>query len=241
LNRTNKQINKYTMKNFLVTVATLFTLMTNAQEQKPTIPQINVSGEGKVKITPDIACITLGVENTGKDALEVKKANDIIIDKVLKYVKAKGIPQTDFQTTNVSLYKNFDYEKKKNNFVANQTISITLKDIKKYDDFMMGVMETGVTTISGVEFKASKMEEVEREARKKAILNAKAKATDYVNALGLKLGKVVLISDNSPTYYPQPMYKGAMTMASDAGAPRETIAIGEIEITANVQIAFAIE
>lgn len=230
------------MKNLVLTLITLFTVMTHAQEQKQAIPQVNVTGEGKIKVTPDIACVSLGVENTGKDAATVKKANDEIIDKVLKYIKTYGISPNDFQTTQVSLYKNYDYEKKKYNYVANQTISITLKDIKKYDEFMMGITDTGITNIGGVEFKTSKLEQYESEARKKAVLNAKAKANDYIQALNLKMGKVLLITDNSNTFYPQvAMYKGALRAEAMDATPRETLAIGQIEITANVQVAFAIE
>ncbi|MES2811046.1 MAG: SIMPL domain-containing protein [Bacteroidota bacterium] len=230
------------MKNIIVTLLMVVSVMTQAQDQKQQVPQISVSGEGKIKIAPDQGIITLGVENTGKDAAEVKKANDITIEKVIKYIKKNNIPQTDFQTTNVSLYKNYDYEKKKYNFTASQSITIKLKDLKKYDEFMMNVTDTGITNIHGVEFKSSKMEETEREARKLAILNAKQKANDFVSALGQKVGRVLLITDNSQSYYPQPMFKGAMRAeAMDASAPRETLAIGEIEITVNVQAAFAIE
>ncbi|RXR16340.1 DUF541 domain-containing protein [Flavobacterium amnicola] len=230
------------MKNLVVTLLMLVSVMIYAQDQKQQVPQINVSGEGKIKVTPDQGIISLGVENTGKDAAEVKKANDIIIEKILKFIKQNNIPQSDFQTTNVSLYKNYDYEKKKYNYVANQTITVTLKDLKKYDGFMMGITDTGVTNINGVEFKSSKMEIYEAEARKKAMLNAKQKALDYVSVLSQKVGKAILITDNSQAYYPQPMFKGAMRVeAMDAGAPRETLAIGEIEIISNVQVAFVLE
>ena len=107
---------------------------------------------------------------------------------------------------------------------------------------MMGITETGVTNINGVEFKSSKMETYEADARKKAILNAKQKALDYVSVLNQKIGKALIISDNSQPYYPQPMFKGAMmSMRADESAPKETLAIGEIEIIANVQVTFVLE
>ena len=231
------------MKNLVVTLITFFTVMTYAQDQKmPQIPQITVSGEGKIKVIPDQGVISLGVENTGKEAAEVKKANDIIIEKILKFIKRNNIPATDFQTTNVSLNKNYDYEKKKYNYVASQTVTVILKDLTKYNEFMMGITETGVTNIHGVEFKSSKMETYEAEARKKAILNAKQKALDYVSVLNQKIGKALMISDNSQTFYPQPMFKGGvMAMQADTSAPRETLAIGEIEINANVQVTFVLD
>lgn len=230
------------MKKLVVTFLMIVSAMTYAQDQKPQVPQVNVSGEGKVKVAPDQCVISLGVENTGKDAATVKKVNDEIIDKVIKYIKKNNIPSTDYQTTNVSLFKSYDYEKKKYNFHANQTITVLLKDIKKYDEFMMDITDTGITNINGVEFKSSKLEEHEREARKKAMLNAKQKANDFVSALGQKVGKLLLVSDNSITNFPRPMFKGAMAeMTMADGGNKETIAIGEIEIVVNAQVVFAIE
>lgn len=232
------------MKKTILLLTLLASAMVEAQDAKTNLtPQISVTGEGKVKVAPDMGVISLGVENTGKDASEVKKLNDEIVEKVIKYIKKNNIPTSDYQTTNVSLYKNYDYEKKKYNFVANQTITITLKDLKGYNEFMMGISDTGVTTIHGVEFKSSKLNEYESDARKKAILSAKKKAEDYTSVLNQKVGKALFINDNTYVHMPQPMYKGvAMTMDAEAAEmPRETLAIGEIEINATVQVSFVLE
>lgn len=218
------------------------TWMASSQEQNKTIPQIAISGEGKVKVTPDIAIITLGVQNSGKEAKEVKIQNDVVIDKVLKYIKKFNIPASDYQTTQVSLNKNYDYEKKKYTYEANQTITITLKDLSKYDLLMMDVMETGINKIDGVEFKSSKIEQFETEARKKALLNAKKKAEDYLSVLpGQKLGKAILISDNSSTYYPRPVLYAKGAVMSEIADVRETLAVGEIEVISNVNVSFVLE
>ncbi len=229
------------MKKTVLILVTLVGLASQAQEQKAQVPQISVSGEGKIKVAPDQAVINVGFQNSGKDSKEVKSLNDEVVDKVIKFLKKMGIPATDYKTNNVSLYKSYDYEKKKNNFQANQSLTITLKDLSKYDELMMGLNDAGVNTISGVEFKSSKMEDYEREARKKAILDARQKAQDYVSVLGQKVGKALLITDNSQAYVPQPMFKGAYAMAADSAGSRETLAIGELEINTNVSVTFALE
>ena len=229
-------------KNVILVVALFLAITLQAQETKTQVPQISVTGEGKVKIEPDQAIINVGFQNSGKDAKEVKSLNDEVVDKVIKFLKKSGIPSTDYKTKNVSLYKSYDYEKKKYNFQASQSLSITLKDLSKYDEITMGLNDAGVNSIQGIEFKSSKMETFEREARKKAMENAKQKAADYVSVLGQKVGKALLITDNSQSYFPQPMYKGnVMAMAVDASATRETLAVGEIEINTNVSVTFALE
>jgi uncharacterized protein YggE len=214
-----------------------------AQDVKQ-VPQISVTGEGKIKVIPDQALISVSVETTDKDAKEAKKQNDIIADKVLKLIKKKGILSSDFQTQRMSLNENYDYNTKKKSYVANQTISIHLKDLSKYDELMLELVDTGINRIQGVEFKSSKIKELEKQSRKAALLDAKDKALDYVSVLeGQKVGKALLISDNSQTHYPQPVYRGmmkTMAMESDA-APRETLAIGEIEIISTVAVTFVLE
>ena len=227
----------------LVFVLTLFVVTAQAQELKQ-VPQISVSGEGKIAVIPDEAIISVAVENTGKEATEVKKKNDEIIDKVLKLIKKSGIPTADYQTQQVNLYKNYDYIAKKHNFVANQTLSIHLKDLSKYNQLMMDLLDSGINSIEGVAFKSSKIKEFERQARKNAIEDAKQKAADYVSVLpGQKVGKALQISDQSFTNYPRPVFAEmkTMAMADSAETPRETLAIGEIEITATVTVAFSLE
>ena len=231
------------MKNAIVIAFVLFSTLVQAQEQKQ-VPQISVSGEGKVSVKPDQVVVNFGVENLGKDATEVKKLNDETVDKVLKFIRDFGISTSDFKTTNVSLNRDYDYEKKKYNYRASQSITIILKDTSKYDDLMMGLVDNGINTISNVEFKSSKMVQLQSDARKLAVKDAKAKADDFVFVLGQKVGKAILISDNSQTYNPQPrMYAmKAMAMAMDgAAAPIETLAEGEIEITANVSVSFILD
>lgn len=230
------------MKKFIVTVAlVLTTIINHAQTSNMTqVPQVTVSGEGKIKVTPDEAIITVGVEYTGQDATEVKKKNDETVDQVIKTIKKNGIPVSDFQTQRVSLYKNYDYQTKKNNYVASQTISIHLKDLSKYDAMMLELVNSGINQIQGVEFKSSKLKPYESEARIKAVIDAQMKADDYVGALGQKKGKAILITDNSQSSFPQPMYRNVMVKSMES-APNETLAIGEIDVTANVTISFILE
>jgi hypothetical protein len=206
------------------------------------IPQIIVNGEGKVKVVPDQATIAATVETKGNNAKEVKKQNDEKIDAILKFIKKMNLAPADFKTQRVSLNPQYDYEKKKHSYNATQTIEILLRDLSNYDELMEGLVNQGINRIDNVTFQSSKMKQYESEARKLAMKEAKLKAEDYVSVLGQKVGRALTISDNSQTYYPQPMYVGMKTMQSnDMSAPRETLAAGEITITATVTVNFILE
>ena len=229
------------MKKTLLILSVLFMTLSYAQESKQ-IPQISVAGEGKVKVVPDQAVITVTVETKGNDAKDVKKQNDKQMEAVLKLIKKMNLAPADYKTQRVSLNPQYDYVKKKHSYNATQTIEILLRDLSKYDELMEGLVDQGINRIDNVIFQSSKLAEYQSEARKMAMKDAKLKAEDYVSVLGQKVGRAMIISDNSPVYYPQPVYASmkAMAMTEDAGL-RETLAVGEINITANVSVSFILE
>lgn len=228
------------MKKAALILTILFVAMSYGQEMKQ-VPQISVTGEGKVKVIPDQASISISLETKGTNAEEVKKENDKKIDAILKFIKKSDIAKENFQTQRVSLNPTYDYEKKKHNYIATQTIKILLKDLSKYDVLMEGLVDEGINRIDNVTFESSKEALYQSEARKLAMKDAKSKAEDYVSVLGQKVGRAMTISDNSQNHSPQPVYASMKTMSMDAGAPRETLAIGEINISANVSVSFILE
>ncbi len=229
------------MKKLVLFLTIMFMTMSYGQDNKQ-IPQINVNGEGKVKVAPDQVLISATVETKGNNAKDIKKQNDEKIDAVLKFIKKMNIPATDFRTKQVQLNPQYDYEKKKTTYNAVQTIEIVLKDLTKYDELMEGLVQQGINRLDKVSFESSKIVQLQSEARKLAMKDAKVKAEDYVSVLGQKVGKAFVISDNTQIYHPQPMYAmKSMAMDSNGGAENETLAVGEIEVTANVSVSFILD
>jgi len=226
-------------KAFLIIIFSSF-IGSQAQELRA-LPQISVSGEGKIIAVPDQVFISIAFETKGTNATDVKKQNDATIEKVLQFITKFKVPKSDVQTKSISLNPQYDYEKKKRNYNATQSIEILLKNITQYDSLMEGLVDAGINRINGVEFKTSKLIEYQSEARKLAIKEAKSKAEDYVSVLGQKVGKALTITDSTQNYYPQPMYTLKSMAMNQAEAPRETLAIGEIIISASVNVSFLLE
>lgn len=228
----------------LLSLAALFSVLCMEAQENKSLPQISVTGEGKVQVIPDQATIVVTVDTKGNSAKEVKKENDTKVEMVVKYIKKMAIPAEDFRTRRVLLQPNYDWQSKKRSFSANQSIEIVLKDLTKYAELMEGVVEAGANQIDGVTFQSSKLAIHQSEARKLAIKDAKSKADDFVSVLGQKVGKALMITDSSPGYYPPPVPVYAMkAMGNDATemAPKETLAVGEITILVNVSVSFLLE
>jgi uncharacterized protein len=221
------------MKKYFLLFALLIGSLSFAQENSG--PKVSVLGAGTVNVVPDRVVINSRVEHTGNSAVEVKKQNDRVVDEVIKYLKSQGVEAKDIQTEYIRLNKDYNYNTKETFYSANQAISIYLRDINKYETVMSGLLQSGLNRIDGVQFKTSKEEELQAEARKKAVLDARLKAGEYADALGQKIGKAINISEVQTDHY-QPVYR-VMEMKQDS-AEQETIAPGEMEITVKVNVAF---
>lgn len=223
-----------TLQTLLILAITTTTMM--AQNTLPP-PTIDVSGEGIVRVVPDEVTISIRVENTGENTKTLKEQNDATISEVLKFLKTMKIEDKDVKTEYMNLAKNYDYNTKTYSFAANQSLSVKLRDLKKYEALMKGLIDTGINRIDGVAFSSSNMAALESQARKKAVENAQMKAKEYASVLNQTVGKALSISEFQNSVGPQPMYKMAM-MDSSAGNGEQTISLGEMEVRATVNVSF---
>lgn len=205
--------------------------------QNTSTPTIDVVGEGIVRVIPDEVTINIRVENTGETTQGLKQQNDATISEVLKFLKKMDIDDKDVRTEYMNLSKNYDYNSKTYSYAANQSLSVKLRDLKKYESLMNGLLATGINRIDGVTFTTSQKEAMESQARKKAIENAQMKAKEYAAALKQSVGKAVTVSEFQNNVSPRPMYKMAM-MDSEASESGQSIALGEMEIRMTVNVSF---
>lgn len=219
----------------LLILAITTTTMTAQQLAQPTV---DVSGVGIVRVVPDEVTINIRVENTGENTKSLKEQNDATVNQVLKFIKKMNIADKDVQTEYMNLTKNYDYNSKTYTFAANQAISVKLRDMNKYEDLMKGLLDTGINRIDGVDFSSSNKDALESQARKKAVENAKMKATEYASVLNQSVGKAVSISEFRNSGEPRPMYKMAMSDMESSGGEGPSIALGEMEIRSTVNVSF---
>jgi uncharacterized protein YggE len=200
-------------------------------------PLVEVSGEGIVRVVPDEVTIGLRVENTGKDPKALKKENDYIVNEVLSFLKSQKIDEKYVKTEYIRLNKSYDYNTKSYNYAANQSISVKLTDLGKYESVMNGLLESGINRIDGISFSTSQRKELESNARKKAVAHAKMKAEEYAGVLNQGVGKAVTIRENINYNPPSPITRSAMVMDSSGGG-EQTMAPGEMEVRVKVYISF---
>lgn len=229
------------MKKLFFTLAIL-TVMTTAFAQEKPVPLINVNGEHTIKVEPDGATVNFMISSTNLVLKTAKSENDAIVSKAISYLKAQKIAENDMRTTNVDLQPYNEYvkdEKPIQMFRAQQSITFKVKDLTKLTDLLSGLVDLGVNNIQNLQFTSTKMNVLQDEARAKAMLDAKQKATILAEALGQKVGNAFMINDNTSSGgYPPVVFRAYAKSADMAGSEQAPIASGEIEIKANVQVSF---
>ncbi len=224
-----------TLKTILFLLVSTVVISQNIQT-----PTVDVAGEGIVTVVPDEVTVSVQVENKGENPKELKRENDRIINDVLLFIKSMKIKNSDVKTQYIRLNKNYDYQTKTYHYVANQSITIKLKDLSKYEALMNGLLESGINRIEGISFSASNKEQLKSQARIKAILNAKEKAEQYAGVLNQSIGKAITISEFTNSTSPTPKYDISMMKASSesSNSSQQTISLGEIEIRTVVNVRF---
>jgi len=180
---------------------------------------VTVTGEATIMAAPDAAVIRVGVSSQGKTARMASDANAKQMTGVLAAIKESGVADRDVQTSSLSLQPQYDPNKSGAahliGFQVNNQITVKLRDIGKLPTVLDRAIAAGANEMSGIEFVVSEQSKLLDTARKQAIADAFRKAELYAGAAGMKVGRVVAISEEgaAPPARPfQPMMRaGAAT------------------------------
>ncbi len=214
---------------------------------------ITVSGKGEVIATPDVASFSFTVSEEAPVVSDAQKSATEKTNAILSYIKKSDVADKDIKTVSYTIYPRYDYQNSTYyvpgkqvlaGYVVSQTIEVKVRKMESAGAILTGIGEFGADNISGLTFTVDKQEDLARDARDKAITDARDQAKKLANALGVSLGSITSFYESSPY---QPMYYGrevmAMdTMSSSGGAKiAPQLPAGESKITSNVTITYEIK
>ena len=202
---------------------------------------LSVSASADAKRVPDVATISTGVVTQAADANAAMRANAAQMDKVMAAIRAAGIAERDIQTSGINLNPNYKYVENAPptivGYQASNTVNVKVRDLSKLGKVLDTFVAQGANQINGPSFEVDKPDEAYDEARIAAIKKAQARAKTYADALGLKVRRIVSISEGG-TSFPRPMQM-MRAMAADAGFAKETsVSPGESTLSVNVEVVF---
>jgi uncharacterized protein YggE len=212
-----------------------------AQEDATPARVIAVSGTGRVSGTPDQATLTIGVQITAPTLAEATQQASANMTKVLDAIKKQGVDPKDIQTSTYSVNPITNYKEGQppqiTGYQVMNVVTITVQDLAKVGSILDAGMSAGANYLGGVSFGIADPKPLQTEARTAAVQDAQRKAQTLAQAAGVKVGRVLSITEGA-SYTPPPVpYRSAM--AADAVAPGPVQA-GSLEITSNVDMRFEI-
>ena len=205
---------------------------------------LNVSGNGTVYLTPDIAYIYVGVNTDDPDIAKAVSQNNTQTQALVDALKNNGIAAADIQTSNFSVYYNNPSSGKlpdlttDSYFTVNNTVYITVRDLTKLGSLLNTAVGAGANNINSITFDVADKTTAMAQARQKAMANASTLATELAKTAGVKLGEIqnITYSDNSPmSYYGM---GGGGASAPNASVP---IQPGQTQISVTVSVTYDIK
>jgi len=210
---------------------------------------ITVSGKGEVVVKPDIATFSFGIQ---EESLVVGEAQEKVANsenEILAFLEKNGVAKDDVKVSDYNIYPRYDYTRATAYgggkqvlaaYVVSESVEVKVRKIGDAGKLIGSLGELGATNLSGLTFSVDKQDDVVKQAREKAIADAKANAQKLAKELGVSLARIVSFSDNGDGY-PIPIYyaKAEMSVASSDRATPE-FPSGTNKITSNVSITYEI-
>jgi len=223
--------------------------------------QINVSGSAEVKAAPDEIHLSVGVETRDESLDTARQQSDERISSALAFLRHNGVRDQDVQTDFISVEPDYNFNSSRTRpvgYVVRKSIEIRVTAVTNFEGILTGLLTNGVNYVQGIDFRTSKLRQYRDQARALAIKAAREKADAMASALGVKCGKVSNINVNDggggwggyggnwggrwgSNYLAQ---NGVQNIASNDGAmdnSGETFSVGQISVSATVNVSFALE
>lgn len=242
--------------NFIGTIIFFFILLFIYSKFGPAVPlsfttqsrgePLIVSAEGKSVVTPDIAKVSVGIEQSGSSLKVAQEAVNKKSQSITAELKKLGVDEKDIKTSSYNIYPESDYQvspARITGYRVSISYEVTIKDIEKVNDVLVALTAAGANTVGGITFDVSETIRNEKmnEAREEAAEKAKEKAKGLAKAAGITLGKIINVSESEGVSFgrPIPLLEKTDTAIGNAATPAD-IQPGETEIAVTVSLSYEI-
>ena len=220
----------------------------SAEAQQATITQaiagtrLDITATGSVTRVPDIAVISAGVVTRSATAGGAIRDAAARMARVRSELTRAGVADRDIQTSNISLNPDYVYENnqppKLNGYNASNQLSVRFRNIADAGKIIDALVAVGANQINGPTLTLDHPETALDEARTKAIALGRARADLYARSLGLRVVRVVAVSESGGYSPPPPM---PMMMARAESSADSKIDPGEQKLDISVAMTFELQ
>lgn len=217
---------------------------------------ITVDGKGEIFAKPDVATFNFSVNAKEADAAAAQNSAATRLNDIVSYLKEKGIDEKDIKTTGYYLNPRYEYpdvrctewgcppsgEAKLIGYEVTQSVDVKVRKTEDAGMLISGVGEKGATNVGNLNFTIDDEDSLKTAARETAIADARQKAQDLADKLGVRIVRMNGYWEDQG--YPMPYGYGGADMMQSAvknesfAAPQ--IPVGENTITSVVHITYEV-
>jgi uncharacterized protein YggE len=235
------------MMALLIGAATLAPGMAYAQDVVAVRPlagtRLDISATGSVSRVPDLAIISAGVGTRATTASGAIADNATRMERVRAALKRAGIADRDIQTSSINLNPDYRYENNQppvlTGYQASNNVSIRFRDIRNSGKILDALVAEGANQINGPSLTIDKPEAAYDEARTRALAAGRARADLYARSLGMRVARLLSISESGGYRPPMPMVM--MAQAERSMDAKTSIAPGSQDLEVTLAMSFELQ
>jgi uncharacterized protein YggE len=168
--------------------AGLLLLSSVAVAADPTASLVHVSGQGLVRVPPDQVVIELTVTTTDDDLIRVRENSDKDARTTLAAARKHGVDDNGFEVSRLELTLDYNEKLRRQIYQVERDVRLKLNDLKRLDELLSDLVRERSVKVASINFVTSKSRQYEFEARRRAVADAKEKATQLAELNGFELG-----------------------------------------------------
>lgn len=204
-----------------------------------------VTGEGKVTVVPDVAILNVGVEVQADSVAQAQDQAATAMTAIRNELSSRGVEDKDIQTLyfNINPVRSWDPdtgEEKQTGFRVYNILTVKVRKVADTGAIIDAVANAAgnYIRIDNITFTVDDPVPYRKDARDKALADAREKAQQIADEADLDLGDPTYISETSSYPYPVPMAYEMSVPTLGGGA---SVSPGEMTITVQMQVAYEIE
>jgi uncharacterized protein len=232
------------MKSFVL-IGSAILLLTSAAyaqeaEKRPRAPSVTASGEAVMTVEPDQAEIDIGVVTQSRNAPDAARENADKLARVMAEVKKILAKGDEVKTASYALTPNYRYPQGGKpelvGYTATNVLRIKTGTLSNVGKLIDASMQSGANTINRLAFSLKDEQSAQLQALRLASQKAKAKAEEIATALGLKIVRVLSVTEAERGVRPIVMAEARGAQMDVMAAAPTPVEAGTIEIRSTVSL-----
>lgn len=206
-------------------------------------PLLTATGNGEVRVRPDLAQVQLGVETEAKTASDAREQNAAKVTKIIQAIKALGIPDNQIRTSTFQIQPvrrsdqpNIPGTPPIVGYDVTNMVTATTDKFDLVPKIIDDSVAAGANRIDNVSFMLRDDSAARQTALKEAVADAIANAETMARELKIGLASVYSVQQGGVGVVPPSIIYRAM-----GAAPSPTpILPGEVTVNASVTLSYII-